>query len=408
MKTTGRRMRRSWRRSLRWLLRWHGPLLTLGWALNNLRWARIFGLPYLVADSRARYLPYAHAIAERGYFEPGHNLRYVGYPLWLSGWLRLGAGPTGAAWGQLVLAGLAAVAFYHALHRLTRRRATAIFGTAALVLWPDAQEFNGFILTESLSASGLILTFAALVWVRASRRPAQLWALASGAAILTASLRPNAFVVPLGLALAGGAALATRYGAARVMRAALVAGALLAPAGWWLLNKLLLTFTLIETYARGELIYGYAANAIHPSAPLWLPPAEWSPVSRLVGFAGHNPVFFLRLVAGKLGLFFSYARPYHSWGHIGLIVALIWPLYWLAVRGARTKQVWCPARVFLTTVVLGQAAIVGLTVEDWDGRFLIAVLPAVFALAALGGAARPTAAPSGARSAAAPSPPADH
>lgn len=366
---------------LRALLRWHRPVLVLGWVLNNLHWAHVFGLPRIVADSRARYLPYAHAIAERGYFAPGHNLRYVGYPLWLSGWLRVGAGPAGAAWGQLVIAGLAAIAFYHALHRLTRRRAAAIAGTAALVLWPDTQEFNGFILTESLAASGLVLTFAALVRVRAARRPVAAWTLALGAALLTTSLRPNAFVVPLGLGLAGLAVLAARYGAARVRRGALVAAVLLAPVFWWGLNKLLLTFTLIETYARGELLYGYAPWAIRPAGPLWLPPAGWAPATRLAAFAVHNPGFFLRLVAGKLGLFFSYARAYHSWGHIALIVGLIWPAYWLAWRGARAQSIWRPARVFLVTVVLGQAAIVGLTVDDWDGRFLIAVLPAVFALA---------------------------
>ncbi|MBC7446877.1 MAG: hypothetical protein H7330_02340 [Hymenobacteraceae bacterium] len=376
------------RRALRGVLRWHGPLLALGWALNNLRWARIFGLPHLVADSRARYLPYAHDIAERGYFAAGHNLRYVGYPLWLSGWLRAGAGPAGAAWGQLAVAGLAGVAFYSALYHLTRRRTAAILGTAALVLWPDAQEFNGFILTESLAASGLVLTFAALVRARTTPRPLAAWTLALGAALLTASLRPNAFVVPLGLLLAGITALAARYGAAPVRRGLLAATILLVPAGWWLLNKLLLTFTLIETYTRGELIYGYAASAIHPTKPLWLPPADWAPALRLATFATHNPVFFLRLVAGKLGLFFAYARTYHSWGHIVLIGLVIWPLYWLAWRGTRAHSVWHPARIFLTTVVLGQAAIVGLTVEDWDGRFLIAVLPAVFALAAMGWAAR--------------------
>ena len=376
------------RRVLRGILRWHGPLLALGWALNNLRWARVFGFPHIVADSRARYLPYAHGIAEAGYFAPGHNLRYVGYPLWLSGWLKVGAGPAGAAWGQLVIAGVAAAAFYHALHHLTRRRAAAIFGTAALVLWPDTQEFNGFILTESLAASGLVLTLAALVRARDARRPLGAWAWAFGVALLTTSLRPNAFVVPLGLALAGGTALAARYGAARVWRGALVAGILMAPVIWWGLNKLLLTFTLIETYARGELLYGYAPWAIHPNGPLWLPPAGWAPATRLTAFAAHNPVFFLRLVAGKLGLFFSYARAYHSWGHIALIVGLIWPAYWLAWRGARAQAIWQPARVFLVSVVLGQAVIVGLTVDDWDGRFLIAVLPAVFALAAVGWAER--------------------
>ena len=277
---------------------WSGPLLALGWALNNLRWARVFGWPHVVADSRARYLPYAHAIAERGYFAPGHDLRYVGYPLWLSAWLRLGAGPTGAAWGQLVLAGLAALAFYFALRRLTHRRTIALLGTAALVLWPDTQEFNGFILTESLAASGLIFTFAALVRARDATRLASAWVVAAVAALLTASLRPNAFVVPLGLALAGLVVVAGRYGAARVRWAALVGAALLAPVLWWGLNKLLLTFTLIETYAaascctvtpRGPSIPPSRSGFRPPIGPR---PCGWpgSPRTTRCSFCGWWPV----------------------------------------------------------------------------------------------------------------------
>lgn len=376
-------MNSSRRRTLHWILRWHGLLLALGWVLNNLRWAHIFGLPYLVADSRARYLPYARDIAERGYFAPGHEQYYVGYPLWLSGWLKLGAGPAGAAWGQLVLAGAAGVALYHALHRLTRRRATAIVGTALLVLWPDTQQFNGFILTESLVTSGLVFVFAALVWVRDQIRPAA-WLLPAGVALLTMMLRPNAFVLPGAVAVAGLTVLARRYGAARVWGGVLAGFVLAIPVLWWGFNTMMPTFRLIEPYARGEVIYGAQVLALSPPADLWIPPYEWPPLERLVTFAAHNPLYLLRLMVSKMSVFLFYAKPYHSWVHIALIVGIVWPAYWLALRGSRNRTVWPPARWFLVTVVLGQTLVIGLTLEDWDGRFLIAVLPAVFALAALG------------------------
>ncbi len=376
-------MKPSKRYWLRGVLRWHGPLLVVGWLLNNLHWMRTFGVPYLVADSRARYLPYAHDIAERGYFAPGHDLRYVGYPLWLSGWLKIGAGSAGAAWGQWAVAGAAAAAFYYALYRLTRRRAVAIFGTAALVLWPDTQEFNGFILTESLVSSGLLLSLAAVVRAHTARAPAAAWAVAFGAALLTATLRPNAFVLVLAVGVAGLVALRAQYGRLPAKKTVAIVALALLPLGWVGANKLLQTFTLVETYARGEVIYGTQVLALDVPPTLWLPPAEAAPVVRLLTFAGHNPAYFFRLMTRKIGLFFMYARPYHSGSHAALIVLFIWPLYGLAVRGARNGAVWRPARMFLVTVVVGQALIVGLTVEDWDGRFLIAILPAVFALAAL-------------------------
>ncbi|HYE80342.1 MAG TPA: hypothetical protein VEI97_20385, partial [bacterium] len=237
---------------------------------------------------------------------------------------------------------------------------------------------------ESLFISGLIFTLAALARVPASPSPLRWWVLAFLVAFATASLRPNGFIVPAGVALAGFTALRAHYGPARLRPWLLTGLLLLAPGAWWLLNKLLATFTLIETYQRGELLYGYAPWAIRPTGPLWLPPATDPPALRLLSFALHNPLFFLRLVGGKALLFFAYARPYHSLGHALAIILLIWPTYWLAWRGARARPVWHPARRFLLTVLLGQAAIVALTVEDWDGRFLIAILPALFALAALG------------------------
>jgi len=53
------------------------------------------------------------------------------------------------------------------------------------------------------------------------------------------------------------------------------------------------------------------------------------------------------------------------------------------VRGAGRARVWLPARAFLAGVPLLQAAVVMLTVDDYDVRFLAPVLPFVFALAAL-------------------------
>ncbi|MEJ7659175.1 MAG: hypothetical protein WKG07_05885 [Hymenobacter sp.] len=69
--------------------------------------------------------------------------------------------------------------------------------------------------------------------------------------------------------------------------------------------------------------------------------------------------------------------------HKLMSVLLLWPLYYLAVRGTRRTAMWLPARAFLVAVPLLQAAIVMLTVDDYDVRFLAPVLPFVFTLAAL-------------------------
>ena len=62
---------------------------------------------------------------------------------------------------------------------------------------------------------------------------------------------------------------------------------------------------------------------------------------------------------------------------------VLWPAYFLAALGARRRGIWRPARVFLAGVFLLQTAIIMLTVDDWDVRFLAPVLPVVLVLATL-------------------------
>lgn len=365
---------------LTWLGRWHGWLLLGLWVLVQVSLLWQHHGPRYVNDS-GRYLAYGTRIARQWYFEHDHNLRYVGYPLFISLWLKLGAGWWGIVLGQMAVSGLAARAFYRTLRRLTPHASDwrpAALATAALIGWRDAQQFNVYILTESLFSSLTILSFWALV--RARRGPAGRWVVFGVLVLLAGIVRPNGFVVAGAAGLAGLARL-WQIPSRRAFRRALLAGVLLAPLWWWVLNKLLLTFTLVETYLRGEIIYGYTPWVVEPTEPLVLPPSGLSPVLRLSYFILANPVYFAKLATLKGLLFFSYVKSYYSWSHIVLIVAFIYPCYWLALRGLRAGAAWLPARVFLGGVVAVQGLVVMLTVEDWDVRFLLPVLPCVFALA---------------------------
>jgi hypothetical protein len=338
--------------------------------------------PHYVNDS-GRYLAYGRRIAEEWHFEHDHQLRYLGYPLFISFWLKVKAGRWGIVLGQMALSALATGGFYTAVKRLAQGSwLTAIAATAALVLWRDIQQFNAYLLTESLFTSGILLSFRALVQARTKLG----WALLSGLLLLTALMRPNGFIVPVAAGLAGLVAL-RQLPNLRPFRLALVVLVAALPLMWFILNKLLLTFTLIETYQRGEIIYGYSAWVVRPTEPLMLPPSlpVMSPMLRLGYFIIHNPGFFARLALLKLAaLFFSYGKSYYSLGHLVAFGVFIYPSYWLAWRGFKQVQVWLPGRVFLASVVLLQGLVVLMTVEDWDVRFLAPVLPCVFALAALG------------------------
>jgi hypothetical protein len=360
----------------------HPWVLAALWVLVQAAFLWRYHGPHFANDS-APYLEYAQNIAERGYFEPGHYRRYLLYPLFQSVFLWLGLGRWGIVGGQLVVAALAARALYGATRQLTPggRRGAAALATALFILWPETQQFNAYLLTESLFLNLSVLALAAFVQVR--RGHARDWAILLALLVLTALARPNGFVVGLAAAVAGLLTLA-RQPNPWPFRSVLLGLVLLSPALWYLLNYQLATYTLIETYQRGDLMFLVKEWAVHSAQPLYLPPAGVSPVGRLAYFYWHNPGVGLRLVLGKLFVFVSGLKPHYSVAHKAVAVVLLWPCYWLAGRGVMLRgDVWRPARLFLALVPLLQAAVVMLTVDDYDVRFLAPVLPFLFVLAAL-------------------------
>ena len=385
--------------------RWgaHHRLLLVGaWLLVQAVFLVRFHGPHFANDS-ALYLEYAANVAAHGYYQPSatvpgataqqegdsnnfeyeHSQRYILYPWFQSVWLRLHTGRWGIVLAQMALSGLAASALYGAVRRLAGgRHGAAALATGLFVVWPDVQQFNSYLLTESLFISLSVLSFWALVRLRSSGGQTAGALLLTLLLVLTALARPNGFVVAGAAVLAG---LVVLHAQRRAwFWAALGSGALAAPLLLRVLDHQLVTYFLVETYQRGELMYGSAAWALHPVAPLHMPPPGTGQLAQVGYFAAHNPGFLARLMAGKVFVFFSSIKPYYSLAHRLASVLLLWPLYALAVRGARWQAVWAPARAFLVGVPLLQAAVVMLTVDDYDVRFLAPVLPFVFTLAALG------------------------
>ncbi|RZK58615.1 MAG: hypothetical protein EOO59_08395 [Hymenobacter sp.] len=360
---------------------WHPWLLAGLWLLVQAAFLLRYRGPHFANDS-APYLEYAQNIAERGYFEPGHYRRYILYPLFQSVFIKLGLGRWGIVAGQEIVAALAARALYGATRQLTPGggRSAAALATALFILWPETQQFNAYLLTESLFLNLSVLALAVLVRARCGRPRDYL--LLAGLLGLCALARPNGFVVALAAGLAGLLTLA-RQPDPRPLRWVLLSLVLLSPVLWRLLNYQLATYTLIETYQRGDLMFLVEEWAVHAARPLALPPPGLAPVSRLAYFYWHNPGVGSRLLLGKLFVFASGLKPHYSLFHKATAVLLLWPCYWLAGRGAARRAVWRPARLFLVLVPVLQASVVMLTVDDYDVRFLAPVLPFVFVLAAL-------------------------
>ncbi|UPL49398.1 hypothetical protein [Hymenobacter sublimis] len=366
-------------RGLRLLARYHVAVLVVCWlGVQVVSW-HVNHSPHAYGDS-VHYLDYAHQIAEQGNFVKVHYTRYIGYPLFLSAFLKVGLGRTAMALGQYAVAGVATVTLYRAVRRLGRGAwEPAFLATLLYIGWSDIQRFNAFLLTESLFTSLLLLSF----WAVARVRTVGSGALALLVLLITVSVRPNGFVALVAAALAL-AVVVQQRGPRRLKWLVLGATLLLLPVAWTALNQLLLTFQLIKTYREGMIIFMYDGILMHPTGPLALPAPDATPVERLAYFILHNPRYFGQLAIWKLIFFMGFPKPYFSALHIFWQFMTLPLVYWLALRGLAYRFVARPMRVFLAAGFVVQAGIITLTIEDYDIRFSGPVLPYVFALAALG------------------------
>ncbi|MBC7446875.1 MAG: hypothetical protein H7330_02330 [Hymenobacteraceae bacterium] len=374
------------------------PLLTTGLGRLTGRPAGPLGLLWLAAQAwalrhgpvevydSARYLHHAALLATgHGADATAHNARYVGYALYLSFFTRWNMGLWAPVLGQVLITGLATIACFRTVRRIARGVAwPAPVVTAAVLVWPDLQRFSAYILTESLFASAVMLASWALARAAYSpRRHLGRWLVVALALTAVTLARPNGFLVPAAAVVAGLAGAWRRAGAGG--RLALVLGSAIATAAAGpALNAAAHTYHLMETYARGHIISGYTGWLVRPTAPLLIPSAALPQLQRVAAFAAAQPGYFARLAGAKVLAFVAYVKPFWSAGHVVLAAVVLWPAWVLAARGLRNEAVPVGARWFAGALLASQAAVVALTVEDWDARFLTPLLPIVFGLAALG------------------------
>ncbi len=138
--------------------------LALLWLALQLFWFWQHGVR-MMGDSEG-YILYARQIADTFHFAGNHQLKYVGYTLFLAAILKVGLGLQGVVLVQILLSGIATIALYRTTSLLAQNKLAPIIATAIFIGWYDLQMFNGFILTESLYFSLLILAFYFLVKAR--------------------------------------------------------------------------------------------------------------------------------------------------------------------------------------------------------------------------------------------------
>jgi hypothetical protein len=104
-------------------------------------------------------------------------------------------------------------------------------------------------------------------------------------------------------------------------------------------------------------------------------------------YALRHPAATVRLAASRVAVELWHARRFYSRGHNAAVVGLLGITYAFAVLGL--VRVWRqPLARLLVAIVAAHLLAVAATIADWDGRFLLYVLPLISVLAAVGLVAR--------------------
>ena len=324
------------------------------------------------------YMNSADLIHE-GVWPRGQDFMYVAYILLLALLRFLGADLTNVIFIQVLASALAVYSIYGIVKHISSDNLAAFMAGLFYVFWFEFHQWNLIVYTDSLFANVAVITVFLLL---KSRSKAQ-YLLVLMLVVFTTLLRPMGagfLLAILSYLLFTGLAKTAVSRGYKMMLSGLfiVIGLILVNS---LLGEVIASF--MQSYARAEIIYPGVTLGLTPPEHLYLPAGEWPPLIRLMAVLLGNPLYMLKITLCKGLLFIGHIKPYYSWLHNLFIAGYLLPLYVLAVKGYKhlPKDGF---RLFILVFVVFQVLAVSLTSENWDGRFLLPVLPWVFIPAALG------------------------
>jgi hypothetical protein len=310
-------------------------------------------------------------LLRRGILPEGRGLWYSAFSLFLTLIFLAGGTLRTAVIIQILLSCLSACCIYASAKEITRNNFASILAVLLYIVWIPIHEWETFIYTESLFTSFCVFSFTALLFSKSRWR-----------IVFTASLFLFTFFIrPTGFSLV--AALVS-YLVVSIPRSwfkflipiASVLGLIAILIG----NKMFQSYDQVPGYVSAEIIYPNITLNVKPPADLTIP-ENGTPLEKVFFFALYNPQYFLKLFCIKVALFFGNIKPYYSFVHNLVIVLFLYPVYFFAWLGFRKTEGFKKEKFFIASFIVANGLIVGLTTENWDGRFLVPLLPLIFIIA---------------------------
>jgi hypothetical protein len=342
----------------------------------------------VVADS-SRYIEYANGMMSGFYIEE-HNFWYIGYAIYLLIIFELFAGSLMAAViGQYVLSFLAVITIYKAAILLSKSAATSVVTCLLFIAFADIQQWSSYILAESVYTSFICFSIYSLAIL--NERKGGIIRVSIAVAVVTVTF----FIKPTGIALLGALMGTICYELlSRILsRSTRLIIIFLSVALLLLLaNSMMATYKIVENYVAGEVVYGvrsYAGESsiegltVSPPNDLHIPDSP-APIVQVVQFIVQNPLYWLKLFSLKVYYLLSHTRPFWSSWHNWYSILILVPSYILFLSALVGKTLDVRVKLFSAIFLLIHIFSVGVTSTDWDGRFLIPMLPVIFVLSGAG------------------------
>ena len=297
----------------------------------------------------------------------GKQPSYLGYIALVAFCQWLGLGVKGVVVMQIVLATISLITLF-ALGKELAGPVAGIVATILFVVDYDIWRFNLFILTDSVYISLVII----VSWLIHRAVEGNLWSRASviPLIIFAATVRPTGWILLL-------CALTYWIWRSNVRASWRLVGII---GGVILFTSAMLMVPFFKTGLQNESLHQAAQNGVVVfgydawNAPILIKEAQLVAQPLLSGLQ------LLFLIILRLLAYFAHVRPFYSFQHNLAIALFLATLYPLAITGfvrSRTNHL----TQLLGIVIAGHSAVLLVTFADWDGRFLLYILPCFFVLA---------------------------
>lgn len=348
-------------------------LLFIIWAIAQIVAFNHFGIVKSV-DSYA-YIDSAQLIS-KGELPTGRLILYLSYSTLLFLIQRLGLTIDFIVFVQILISWLG----LYSLHQLTYKESgsnlASLTSGVLYILWFKFHQWNFIIYTDSL------FTHLCLIFIFYYNKQESYKKLLSALPIIFVCLvRPTGILFVASLILSEIKHLNSERKSLLSLYLSIGILVLLISINQLLSNHV---SSFITSYTSGEIIYPNHTLGVSIPKDLYIPKESNQALVQIISFAFHNPIYFGKLFLMKAILFLSNAKPYYTMGHNLYVISLLSTSYVASIFGLiKTRR--STIKTFSLIFISLQIITVSITSENWDGRFLLPVLPWFLIYSGIGG-----------------------